>query len=131
MANLSLNLPVFIASPSDVMPERQAADDEIVATIREVTKRRLVLEPFNWVKDHLPTPLAPQPPIEVHLRRAELVVFILWGRIGPGTKRELDVALDQARRGETDSVMIYFKKAPPPSSADAKTDKLNANAVRA
>jgi len=125
MAELSLILPIFVASSSDVMPEREAADKKIMEAQREVSERRLVLEPYNWVRHAIPVAGAPQPPIAVQLRRAELVVVILWGRIGPGAERELTEALDQARRGETDNVMIYFKSAPPPPGEDPEADKRN------
>src|SRR4051812_6280968 len=114
MAELSLTLPVFVSSSLDVLPEREAADEEIVGALKTVSERRLVLEPYNWIRHAMPVAGAPQPPIRVQLQRAELVVVILWSRVGPGVEDELADALKQARTGETDNVMLYFKTAPPP-----------------
>lgn len=109
MADLSLTLPIFVASPSDVMAERQAADEQILNFVREAAKRRLLLQPFSWEKDYYPVSGEPQPGLTEHLRRAELVVVILAGYIGPGTEKELEVGLKQAKLGQSDNVAIYFK----------------------
>ena len=125
MAQLSLTLPVFVASSSDVMPERQVVDEEIANIQREAAKKSLVLEPFRWEKDYYAASGEVQPGLNEHLRRAELAVFIMWGRLGPGVQEELQRALEQARLGETDNVAIYFKTIPP-----TKGDASKVQAVR-
>jgi hypothetical protein len=112
MADLSLSLQVFIASSAEVKPERDVAREVILGAAREAAQLGLLLYPFCWEHEHYPASDEPQPPLTEHLRHAELVVVLFWTRVGAGSRTELEVALAQARRGETDNVAIYFKTAP-------------------
>lgn len=120
MADLSLYLRVFIASPSEVKAEREAAKEVVLGVAREAAKRRLLLDPFLWEYDHPATSGPPQPPLTEQLRHSEKVVFIFWKRVGKGTREELNTALPQAHRGETDNVAIYFKTGPAKSNGTPK-----------
>jgi hypothetical protein len=109
MAELSLTLPVFIASPQEVMAERECAEQAIRDLARTAAIHRLLVYPFRWEKDYYPASGQPQPPLSEHLRRAEHVVIILWKRVGAGTAEELDLSLLLAQQGKIDNVAIYFK----------------------
>jgi hypothetical protein len=112
------------------MPERDAAEGEILRLVPEAGKDGLLLQPFRWEKDHYAASGEPQPPLTERLRRAEFVVVIVWTRIGPGTLEELRVALTQAWRGHTDNVGIYFKTEPPQGKATACVDCSAVQALR-
>ncbi len=109
MADLSLSLPVFIASPAEVSAEREVAEEVVLGAARDAAKRGLLLYPFRWEHDYFAASGQPQPPLTEQLRRAENVVVILWTRVGAGSRVELETALELAEHGEIDNVAIYFK----------------------
>lgn len=114
MAELSLTLKVFIASPSDVVPERKVAEEEIARLAQESSRQRLMLTSYLWERDARPTIDRPQTYLNEELRKAELAIVILWSRLGLGTAEEYARASQQVRSGASDDLLLYFKTAPPP-----------------
>jgi hypothetical protein len=109
MADLCLRLRVFVASSSELKCERDIAERQVLALASEAIWQNLFIEPFLWEKHARPAPGRPQLTLNEALRPAEHVVVLFWKKLGGGTLEELNRALDQARRGETDNVSIYFK----------------------
>ena len=115
---------VFIASPGDVVPERNAAT-EIISTWNTVHSDRdaLVLLPLRW-ETHSAPEMGDRPQAIVNrqvLAGADLLVAVFWTRIGTptgsamsGTVEEIQEHLDAGR-----PAMIYFSNAPAhPDSVD-------------
>jgi hypothetical protein len=50
------------------MPERDAAEGEILRLVPEAGKDGLLLQPFRWEKDHYAASGEPQPPLTERLR---------------------------------------------------------------
>ena len=48
MVDLALHLKVFIASPSDVVEERDTAEKVIAELKEESARQRLLLQSFRW-----------------------------------------------------------------------------------
>jgi len=123
MAELALQLPVFIASPGDVHKERDAVEEEIRQLAAEAASDGLLLRPVRWEMDSRPALQRPQQAINELLKTAELVVVIFWSTLGSesspgaedsGTLEELFRATDQVMRGSSDDVLVYFRDARPP-----------------
>jgi hypothetical protein len=119
VADLSLRLRVFIASPNDVVPERRAAEQQIGALVEECARRRLLVSSYLWERDGRPSLDRPQTYLNEELRSAELTIVILWSRLGAGTSEEFERAAQQVRSGASDEVLLYFKTAPPPPEANS------------
>jgi hypothetical protein len=94
--------------------ERELAEAEIHALAEEAIQQNLHLEPFLWEKDAHPVQGQPQITLNEALFRAEHVVVLLWKQLNPGTREEMDRALEQAHCGVTDTVGIYFKNIQAP-----------------
>jgi hypothetical protein len=125
LAELSLKLKIFIASPNDVVPEREVAKEEVAALAQECARQRLLLMSYLWERDGRPSADKPQTYLNEELRSAELTIVILWSRLGLGTGEEFVRAGQQVRSGASDEVLLYFKTAPPPAgAADADVDKV-------
>jgi hypothetical protein len=126
MAELALKLKVFIASPSDVRPERDAAESELIELQKEYAGKRLLLDVYRWERSVTPGWRRVQTGINKHLREAELVIGILWSTLGTrsatgetGTEEELRIAAQLADRGFADDVFLYFKdQAVPTGTTD-------------
>ncbi len=115
MAELSLKLKIFIASPNDVVPERDVAKEAIEDLAGESGRQRLLLTSYLWERDGRPSIDRPQTFLNEELRSAELTIVILWSRLGAGTEEEFNRAGQQVRSGASDDVLMYFKTAPPPA----------------
>jgi hypothetical protein len=122
MAQLALRLPVFVASPSDVAEEREIAEKIIREVAREASRQQLLVEPFLWEEDAPPSLQNANDVTNQFLEAAELVVFIVWSRLGTpvringtetGTLEELRLTRQQVRRGSSDDAFMYFRTAPP------------------
>ncbi len=115
---------VFIASPSDVVAERQIVREVIAEWNVIYTRRqRVVLIPVGW-ETHSAPELAGRPQQMINdrvLEHADLLVGIFWTRIGTptgesisGTVEEIERHLERGR-----PVMLYFSARPVvPSSLD-------------
>jgi hypothetical protein len=125
MADLSLKLKVFIASPNDVAAERRVAEEEVAALAQDCARQRLLLMSYLWEKDGRPSIETPQTYLNEELRNAELTVVILWSRLGLGTGEEFVRAGQQVRNGASDEVLLYFKTAAPPTGVeDSDSEKV-------
>jgi hypothetical protein len=113
MAELALQLKIFVASSGDVAAEREAAFKEIQRLSERTARRRLLLQPFLWEHHARPAAGRPQGTINPYLAEAELTVAIFWSRVGS----ELRLALEQVASGSSDEVFVYFKTADPPPEA--------------
>lgn len=123
---------VFVASPRDLQPEREALESAIVE-LNQTTGSTLGLrlELVRWETSTYPS-IGQDPQAIVNEQLADsfdIFIGILWCRLGQptpraesGTVEEFERAL--ARRRENPSaveIMIYFKDAPiPPSKIDAE-----------
>lgn len=126
MVQLALRIPVFIASPPDVVDERNIIEKQIARVSRRCLERGLVLEPIRWETQARPGWGRPQDLLNQHVRRAELVVVILWSRLGSpadvhgtetGTAEEFRIAQQFVSSGASDDVFVYFRRFGPPESA--------------
>jgi hypothetical protein len=119
MAQMSLSLQVFVASSSDVSPERRIVSEELQTLSKNAADHRLLVRPFLW---ELSVPAYggdPQLPLSEELEKSELAIAIIWSRIGVGTEQELKLAFELFERRLIDDVGIYVKVAPPPQNATA------------
>jgi hypothetical protein len=126
MAELALQLPVFIASPSDVVDERKVIAEEVRELAVTAGKHGLLLRPICWELDARPTMQRAQASINELLKTAELVVVVLWSTLGSesapgaedsGTLEELLRATEQVLHGASDDVLVYFRESPVPAEA--------------
>ncbi|WP_433936332.1 HEAT repeat domain-containing protein [Sorangium cellulosum] len=126
MIDIALRLPVFIASPMDVTRERDIVSAEVERLTELCLERRIVLEPVRWEKQARPGWGRPQDLLNPHVRRAELIIVILWSRLGSpatvngsesGTEEEFRIAREIVARGVADDVFLYIRSSPPPPGA--------------
>jgi len=123
-------LQVFVASPSDVMPERNALEDiidEFNITWSKLFSIRLDL--IRWEKYAYPD-LGEDPQDVVNrqvVKDFDIFIGIMWGTFGTATKRamsgtaeEFDIAYERYKTDPRSiSIMMYFKDSPlPPSKLD-------------
>jgi hypothetical protein len=119
MADLALRVKIFIASPSDVLEERNIAEKIISQLQEECARQRLLVQSFRWEKQPTPGYEPPQTIANRDLRSSELTIVILWSKLGSlvddsseetGTQQELRIAGGLARQGKSDDVFLYFRK---------------------
>ncbi len=133
MAQLALRLQVFIASPGDVVPERDVVEEEVRVLSVEAARDGILLESYRWDTD-LPYGFGrPQGRIIPALEESELFVGLLWSRLGTpssvtssetGFQEELRIATDRATQGQLDDVLLYFKHLPAPAADAAQWEKV-------
>jgi hypothetical protein len=124
---------VFLASPSDVLAERNAAERVIAELNKTVAKDcGIVLESVRWEVDSIPgwNPDGVQAKIESDTRfdDVDMLIGILWARLGTagpdgqtGTEREIRRAMDLRRtRGDRPEIMLYFSSSPLSPGQDAE-----------
>lgn len=115
-----LPLTVFIASPSDVAPERQKLR-EIIADLNQTVARHLgfVLDATGW--EDLPPSVheeRTQELINPSVDKADIFILILWKRLGTRdkrgfpTKEEFDRAYDLYQRTQRPRIVLYLKSTP-------------------
>src|SRR5271166_3095052 len=127
---------IFISSPSDVAEERKAAAELIEQELakREAFRKPLKLDAFRYEDLHSDTPFlanrSAQASVDQRLQSAdaEIVVAILWARMGTpvrdptdpakflyqsGTEQEIEEALKAGRE-----VLVYFRRGQPPAPDD-------------
>jgi len=121
VADLALRLKVFIASPSDVLPERDIAHSAIVDLQRDYAREGLLIEPYRWEGRVPPTFRRAQSIANTQLRTAELTIAIFWSTLGTaargitGSIEELTIAGERVAKGYADDVLLYFKTCTPTS----------------
>jgi hypothetical protein len=121
---------IFISSPSDVRPERLRAEQIIKRLDREFAYRFRV-EAVLWEREPLVATHHFQDPRNIpHARDTDIVVVILWSRLGvplpadtfrgaisgrtvTGTEWEFEDALAGARENGVPDLLLYRKQARP------------------
>lgn len=115
-------LRVFVASPGDVGPER-ASLPEVVARLNRGIGRAdgVDLDLWRWEVDAHPALGEPQALINPELDEADVVVVILWKRMGTptasaasGTEEELVRSVRRWRATGSPRVHVYACKRPVP-----------------
>ncbi len=113
-------LRIFISSTGDVVTERLRAYD-VVARLQAKFRANVKLEPIRWEHDAVAAERVPHP----HPSKADVVVWILWGRVGmrlpgdcknpepSGTEWEFADAGAVQQSGEAPELLVYRKKALP------------------
>jgi hypothetical protein len=106
---------VIIASPSDVVAERDIAQEVLAMwNCLHSISRRIVLLPIGW-KTHSSPELGdrPQAIISKQLRIADLLIAVFWTRLGTPTgtypSGSVEEVEEHLKAGKT--VMIYFSSA--------------------
>lgn len=109
-------LEIFIASPSDVLPER-AAVREAIAGWNAVYSRseKVVLMPVGW-ETHSSPELSGRPQQMVNdrlLSHADILVGIFWSRVGTPTGEAVSGTIEEIERHMEAGkpVMLYFSNA--------------------
>ena len=126
-------LSVFVASPSDVLEERDRLDG-IVNEINSTLARRkgVRLELLRWERDASPAfGNDPQAVINDQIPPYDIFICILWHTIGSPTERAESGTIEEFElakaRYDKDQksvrLMLYFKGAPPLSLADIDPDQ--------
>jgi Domain of unknown function (DUF4062) len=121
---------VFVASPGDVLPERDALGKlirEINQTITAVAPEKGIrLELVRWETHASPAGGRPQGVINDQIGEYDIFVGIMWRRFGTptteagsGTEEEFDRAYNGFQQRGVPHIMFYFCQAPapPPKSA--------------
>ncbi len=111
---------VFVASPSDVKEERALMPKVVESLNRTLGKLLGVrVDLWRWEADTPPAAGPPQPPIDLELDEADVVLVIFWNRFGTpapdgttGTEGEVLRALELWRRTRRPQVMVYFCQRP-------------------
>ena len=115
---------VFIASPSDVIKERELVR-QIINDWNVINARHhgVILQPIGWESDTYPAlGLGPQEQINKQLlTAADLLIGIFWTRIGTPTKDYESGSVEEIKRHfeAHKPVMLYFSNRPvTPDSID-------------
>lgn len=102
---------VFLASSDDVIPERA----RVARAVERANRIRgpslgIELDLWRWEVNALPTASieGPQAAIDPHLEQSDIVVVIIWSRLGPGTEHELWTSIERAARTGRPHVLIYL-----------------------
>lgn len=119
-------LRVFTSSSSDVTEERKRLK-EVVSRINEKGDLGRRLELWQW-EDAAAIGVSregPQSLINPELDRSDIVVLILWSRLGRGTEEEARRAMGNALDCGRPCVLIYVcTRSIPPPTDDATLDEL-------
>ncbi len=125
-------IQVFVASPSDVQPERDALEDAIREINQTWTRTSgVAFELLRW-ETHVAPAFGsdPQDLINRQIRDDyDVFIGILWSRFGTPTPRAMSGTAEEFERARsrlvagrsTPEIMVYFKDAPiAPSKIDAE-----------
>ncbi len=134
MVDLALRLKIFIASPNDVLEERDIAEEVIDKLKDQSARQRLLLHSFRWERQ--PHGYGrPQTTLNRELRSAELTIVILWSKLGSvtngssetGSQEELRIAGELVSKGRSDDVFVYFRnpRSHPPDGDSAELERVN------
>lgn len=117
MAYKASAIEIMIASPSDVIKERQVVR-ELIAEWNAVNSRRtnVCLMPSGW-ETHTAPELAGRPQHLINERildHADLLVGIFWTRIGSPTGKSISGSVEEIERHLSvgKPVLLYFSTAP-------------------
>lgn len=118
-------LKVFIASPGDVMLEREKARDEILSLRALAHKHGFDLEATGWETHATPGIGRSQARINQLVRECDLFLGILWRRFGlptgeaeSGTLEEFNLARERYAKEHAPEIMLYFREVHPDFLAD-------------
>lgn len=101
---------IFVASAGDVQPERDAIPDVVTRVNRALSAQTDVhLELWRWENDAVPglAKGGPQAQIDPELDQADIVILLVWNRMGVGTASEFERALKRWKRSGHPHVLIY------------------------
>ncbi|MCI0697276.1 tetratricopeptide repeat protein [candidate division KSB1 bacterium] len=119
-------LKIFIASPSDVRPEREKAREEIISLRLLAQKHGFDLQPVGWEANATPGVGRPQERINPLVRECDLFIGILWRKFGAptgeaeaGTLEEFNLARERFVKERAPEVMLYFREVHPDFLEDA------------
>jgi hypothetical protein len=119
---------VFVASPGDVQEERQRFST-VVASVnkRHAIEKGILLDPWQWEIDSVPTIGRPQEDINPSLDEAAVVVLMIWNRIGTpsgkaesGTVEEFERAVERFHRDGWPHVLVYYCNRPVPPAKNSE-----------
>ena len=112
---------VFVASPGDVVDERESLV-RIVAEINRTigARERARLELVRWETDAVPAFAEdPQAVINAQIAPAEIFIAILWNRVGTPTKRASSGTIEEFEKAHASftssglpRLMLYFRNGP-------------------
>ena len=121
-------LTVFIASPSDLAPERKRAFEVVNEVNEYVKKLDWSIDLLGW-EDTLPGYGRPQALINREVERCDLFIGLLWRRWGTpparhlkfssGFEEEFSIARTRRERTLSPEIWIFFKKVESAQIADA------------
>jgi hypothetical protein len=122
-------LSVFLASPSDLKPERETIKS-VVAEVNEVVARRLgfYVDVYGWEKEP-PAAGRPQGIIDRHIETCDVFLGLLGGRWGEdpgdptgvassGFEEEFRLAESREARDGAPAIWLAFRTVPPDQLAD-------------
>ena len=127
MPRVELVLQVFVASPSDVMPEREVLES-IILELNQIWSKKLNLrlELNRWeTNTYSSFGKDPQDVINRQIgNEFDIFIGILWGRVGTPTPRAVSGTLEEFERAyerykndpNSIEIMFYFKDHPIPPS---------------
>src|SRR5713101_7759139 len=126
MANLTRRIVrVFLASPSDLLPERKLTRTVVDEVNRGLTDLGFQLELYAW-EDESPGAGRPQDLINQHLDACDVFLGVLWKRWGQptgthesGFHEEFERALARFTRGGVPKVWLWLKEVKKDDRTDA------------
>jgi hypothetical protein len=115
---------LFVASPSDVRPEREIARQVISEwNAAHAESEKAVLQPIGWDTHSYPEMgERPQEIINRLVTKSDILVSIFWSRLGSPTGLAASGTIEEIEkhRGAKKPTMIYFSTAPVPHDVDTK-----------
>jgi len=110
-------LPVLIASPSDVEPQRQIIREEIYTwNFTDSVSSKTVLLPVGW-ETHSAPEIGIEPQEQINQRlvdRCDLLVGVFWTRLGTPTSNASSGTVEEIERflSAGKPVLLYFSQIP-------------------
>lgn len=136
MPELVSKYRIFLASPSDLMEEREAID-EVVSELNNTygLSNNIVLELLKWEKNSAPGISLDgiQSIINTDIPKYDLFIGLLWMRFGTptesfgsGTEEEFEIAYKRYISNEEPiQILFYFKNSPPQSLDNINIEQLS------